>query len=126
MRERRGHGRREDQLTELLELGSRNFRRYRRRAYLAFAVLTLTNALALYLVVHSSQVQNRRSAERARDAAIQSKQGCERATVAVPTLVKVMKIGALADKRAPGFIPPELRITPGEIAFYQSLQPKHC
>jgi hypothetical protein len=39
--------RREDQLEELLAHGSRNFRRYRRRAYLGFLLLAAATALAL-------------------------------------------------------------------------------
>lgn len=42
------HRRREDMLTDLLEHGSENFRRYRRWALVAFVVLTLANAFALY------------------------------------------------------------------------------
>lgn len=42
--------RREDELEELLEHGSRNFRRYRRRAYLAFAILAVASAVALVWV----------------------------------------------------------------------------
>lgn len=47
--------RREDELEELLEHGSRNFRRYRRRAMAAFAILALTNAWALYRVADTSE-----------------------------------------------------------------------
>lgn len=39
---------REDELEELLTRGSRNFRAYRRRAYLAFVGLALTNAFAIW------------------------------------------------------------------------------
>lgn len=126
MTERRAGGRREDELNELLELGSRNFRRYRRRAYFAFAVLALTNALALYLSQHNAQLQNHRAETQARAAKIQAKQGCVRGRIAIPTLVKVMKIGAFAQEHAPGFIPDELRITPKEIQFYEGLRPPRC
>lgn len=59
------HRRREDELAteneylqELLEHGSRNFRRYRRRAYLAFVGLALANAFAIYLAVHNGKAAN--------------------------------------------------------------------
>jgi hypothetical protein len=47
--------RREDELEELLEHGSRNFRRYRRRAMTAFVGLTAANAIAIYLAVDNGR-----------------------------------------------------------------------
>lgn len=46
--------RREDLLEELLKKGSRNFRRYRRRAFVAFVLLAATNAVAIYIAVRNA------------------------------------------------------------------------
>jgi hypothetical protein len=47
--------RREDELEELLEHGSRNFRRYRRRAMTAFGLQAAATATALYLAVDNGR-----------------------------------------------------------------------
>jgi hypothetical protein len=47
--------RREDELEELLEHGSRNFRRYRRRAMTAFGIQAAATALALYIAVDNGR-----------------------------------------------------------------------
>lgn len=44
-----------EQLEELLEHGSRNFRRYRRRAMLVFAMLTIMSTLALFFAVNNAR-----------------------------------------------------------------------
>ena len=46
--------RREDELEELLEHGSRNFRRYRRRAYAGFAILAASSTVALLWVADTA------------------------------------------------------------------------
>lgn len=53
--------RREEQLEELLEHGSRNFRRYRRRAYVAFGILAVANAIAFQKIDASRKDTIRRS-----------------------------------------------------------------
>lgn len=53
--------RREDLLEELLEHGSRNFRRYRRRAYIAFAVLAVANIIAFKQIDDSRKDTVRRA-----------------------------------------------------------------
>jgi hypothetical protein len=65
--------RREDILEELLKNGSRNFRAYRRRAYWAFAGLTLANALAIGWVYDTRNDANKNNTERQMEIARQQK-----------------------------------------------------
>lgn len=85
--------RREDELAayaealeELLEHGSRNFRRYRKRAYLAFVALAAANALALYLVVHLGGQRRDDLTRETQRTAQQAQQACVRSRAIGPPL----------------------------------------
>lgn len=106
--------RREDELEELLEHGSRNFRQYRRRAYAAFVGLALMSAAAIFMVsqkVDSQAVDARvarAEARAAKDLAASQRQGRQIAIGITCGATSAIIAAGRATITGGGNLPPEL------------------
>lgn len=79
--------RREDELEELLEHGSRNFRRYRRRAMIGYAILVIAGAAMGYWLLHLTDEIQVQRADSIRLACVEQNFRHDRTIAALDTLI---------------------------------------